>query len=77
MQSNKSIDEELDELTTVYRRGDGFGTPGVEQELERRIDVLKHKQTHLLNQKSNRIAAINILLTAMNIAILIYQVFFR
>lgn len=77
MSFDKSIDKELDDLTSVYQRGDGFGIPEAERELERRIDFLKHKQAHALNKKNNRIAALNLMLTALNIAILIYQIFFR
>lgn len=75
MADNKSIEEELEDLTTIYKRGGGIGEPGLEQEIGRRIDFLKHKQAHDLNRKSNRIAALNIILTAINIAILIYQLF--
>ena len=75
MASNKSIDQELEELTTIYQRGGGIGEPGLEQEIGRRIDFLKHRQAHDLNKKSIRIAAFNIILTLINIAILIYQLF--
>ena len=77
MAVNKSIDEELEELTTIYKRGGGIGEPGLEHEIGRRIDLLKHKQTQILNRRNNRIAALNLLLTAINIAVLIYQLFFR
>ena len=73
MSSKKSINEELEELTTIYQRGGGIGEPALEQEIERRIDFLKHKQAHDLNKKSVLIAALNIILTLINVAILIYQ----
>lgn len=75
MPAKKSIDEELEDLTTIYQRGGGIGEPDLKEEIGRRIDFLKHKQAHDLNKKSNRVALLNVLLTAINIAILIYQLF--
>lgn len=77
MADEKSIDEELDELTTIYKRGGGIGEPNLEQEIGRRIELLKHRQAQDVNKKNNRIAALNLLLTFINIAILIFQLFFR
>lgn len=73
MDSIKSIDEELEELTTIYLRGAGIGDPDYAQEIGRRIDFLKHKKDHDLNKKNLRIAIFNVILTGINIAILIYQ----
>lgn len=69
MPRNKSIDEELDELTTIYQRGGGIGDPNFEQEIGRRIDYLKHKQAHHLNKKNSRITVFNVVITAINIGI--------
>jgi hypothetical protein len=77
MPKNKSIDEELDELSTIYQRGGGIGEPGLEQEIGRRLDVLKHKQIQAATKANNRIALLNLLLTAINIGVLVYQIFFR
>ena len=77
MPKNKSIDEELDELSTIYQRGGGIGEPGLEQEIGRRLDVLKHKQIQAATKANNRIALLNLLLTAVNIGVLVYQIFFR
>lgn len=74
---DKSIDEKFDQLSTIYQRGGGIGEPGLEQEIERRIDVLKHKHINSASQVNNRIALLNLMLTAINITILIYQIFFR
>ena len=77
MSDDKSIDKELDELSTIYQRGGGIGEPGLEQEIGRRIDVLKHKQIQAATKANNRVALLNLLLTAINIGVLIYQIFFR
>ena len=77
MPKDKSIDEELDELSTIYQRGGGIGEPGLEQEIGRRLDVLKHKQIQAATKANNRIALLNLLLTAVNIGVLVYQIFFR
>lgn len=77
MSKRKSINEELEELTTIYQRGGGFGDPDAERELDRRIDFLKHKQIQAISRSNNRIAVLNIILVFINIGILIYQVFFK
>jgi hypothetical protein len=51
MSSKKSIDEELEDLTTIYQRGGGIGEPDLKEEIGRRIDLLKHRQAHDLNKK--------------------------
>jgi len=76
MTKNKSIDEQLNELTSIYENGGGYGAPEAERELERKIDLLKHRQTNAINKKNSRIAVINVILVVINVAILIYQVFF-
>lgn len=77
MSDDKSIDEELDRLTTIYERGGGIGEPGLEHEVGRRIELLKHRQAQGINKRNNRLAALNVFLTAVNILILVYQIFFR
>lgn len=73
---NKSINEQLEELTTVFERGAGMA-PEAERELERRIDFLKHQQIQAVSKRNSRVAVFNAFLTALNIGILIYQVFFK
>lgn len=77
MSNKKNIDQELEELSTVYQRGGGIGDPGLEQEIGRRIDVLMHRQIQAASKANNRVALLNLLLTALNIGVLIYQIFFR
>ena len=77
MGKDKLIDQELDELTSIYERGGGFGSPEGERELERRIDLLKHRQIQAISKKNSRIAILNVLLVAINIGILLFQVFFK
>ena len=77
MSDKKTIDQELEELSTIYQRGGGIGEPGLEQEIGRRIDVLKHKQIQAATKANNRVALLNVLLTAINVGVLIYQIFFR
>ena len=38
MPAKKSIDEELEDLTTIYQRGGGIGEPDLKEEIGRRID---------------------------------------
>lgn len=51
MSVKKSIDDELDKLTSISQRGGGIGEPGLEQEIGRRIDFHKHRQAHDLYRK--------------------------
>ena len=73
---NKSIDQQLEELTTVFERGYGMD-PEAERELQRKIDLLKHRQIQAVSRRNSQVAIFNALLTALNIGILIYQVFFK
>ncbi len=77
MGKNKSIEKELEELTTIYERGGGLGAPEAERELERRIDFLKHKQIQVISKSNIRIAILNVLLVAINVGVLVYQVVFK
>ena len=74
---NKSIDEQLEELTSIYERGGGFGSPGAERELERKIDLLKHKQIQAVNKRNSHIAVLNVVILVINLGVFIYQVFFK
>ncbi len=74
---NKSIDEQLEELTTIYERGGGFGSPGAERELERKIDLLKHKQIQAVNKRNSHMVVLNVIVMIINLGVFIYQVFFK
>ena len=77
MKKTKSIEEELEELTTIYERGGGLGAPEAERELERRIDFLKHKQIQAISKSNTRISILNVLLVAINVGVLVFQVAFK
>ena len=62
---NKSIDEELAELTTVFERGYGMA-PEAERELQRKIDLLKHRQIQAVSKRNSQVAIFNALLTVLN-----------
>jgi len=74
----KSIDEEIDEIIYASDKGIGFGG-GIEQEreLSKRIQVLMHRQNLEVKRKDTYIAAFNVVLAFVNIALLTYQVFFK
>jgi hypothetical protein len=73
----KDIDNELDEIIYASERGVGFGG-GVDQEREmnKRIQVLMHRQNLEIKKKDTYIAVFNVVLAFINIALVVYQVFF-
>lgn len=73
---SKKIGNELEELVSLHERGGGFGDPDAVKEHERKIDLLKHKQIQEVSKSNNRIAIFNMIIAIVNVAILIYQVFY-
>ncbi len=73
----KNIDEELNEIVYASDRGVGFGG-GIEQEreLNKRVQVLMHRQNLEIKKKDTYIATFNVILAFFNIALLVYQIFF-
>lgn len=76
MFKSKEIERELDELISFHENGGGFGDPDAKAEYERKIDLLKHKQIQEVRKGNHRIAIFNIIIAVINVAILIYQVFY-
>ncbi len=74
----KSIEKEIDDIVYASDKGIGFGG-GIEQEreLNKRIQVLMHRQNLEVKRKDTYIAAFNVVLAFVNIALLTYQVFFK
>jgi|GEM_PF-924830 hypothetical protein len=76
MFKSKEIENELEELVSFHESGGGFGDPDAKAEHERKIDLLKHKQIQEVSKSNNRIASFNIVIAVINVAILIYQIFY-
>ena len=76
MFNSQKIESELAELVSIHENGGGFGDPDAKAEHERKIDLLKHKQIQEVSKSNNRIAAFNIVIAIVNVAIFIYQVFY-
>ena len=76
MFKSKEIENELEELVSFHESGGGFGDPDAKAEHERKIDFLKHKQIQEVSKSNNRIASFNIVIAVINVAILIYQIFY-
>jgi len=73
---SNAIEKELEELVSFHENGGGFGDPDAKAEHERKIDLLKHKQIQEVSKRNNRIAIFSIVIAVVNVAILIYQVFY-
>lgn len=73
----KTIDEEIDQIVYASDRGSGFGG-GIEQEreLNKRVQVLVHRQNLSVKKKDTYIAAFNVVLAFANIGPLACQIFF-
>ena len=73
----KTIDQEIDEIVYASDNGAGYGGGNEqERELNKRIQVLMHRQNLTIKQKDTYIAGFNLILAFANIALLVYQVFF-
>lgn len=71
------LDAELDEIVSLYESGGGFGAPEAEREHERKFQLLMHRQNLRVKKFNTKLTAANITLTALNVGILIYQVFIK
>jgi hypothetical protein len=70
-------DKELNEIIYASNNGVGYGG-GHDQEIEinRRVQVLMHRQNLEVKRKDTYIAAFNVFLAVVNISLVIYQLFF-
>ncbi len=73
----KKIEQELEELVSVYKDGGGFGDPDAKAEHERKFQLLMHKQILTVKKRNSQMALANVAIMVVNIGILIYQVFFK
>ena len=76
MFQSRRIEKELEELVSIHEDGGGFGDPDAKAEHKRKIELLKHKQIQEVSKSNNRIALFNIVIAVINVAILVYQVFY-
>ena len=74
---SKDIDAELDKLATLYETGGGYGAPEGELEHQRKFELLLHRQNLRVKRFNTWITVVNVTLTALNVGILVYQVFFK
>lgn len=77
MNKKKDIEQELDHLVSIYENGGGFGDPDAKAEHERKIQLLMHKQIQSVSKRNNQITIANIVIAALNVGVLIYQVLFK
>jgi hypothetical protein len=73
----KDLDAELNKLATLYESGGGYGSPEGELEHQRKFQLLMHRQNLQVKKFASRVTVFNVALTALNIGVLIYQVFFK
>lgn len=73
----KNIEQELDHLVSIYENGGGFGDPDAKAEHEGKIQLLMHKQIQSVSKRNNQITIANIVIAALNVGVLIYQVLFK
>ncbi|WP_299948577.1 hypothetical protein [uncultured Microbulbifer sp.] len=77
MFNSRKTESELEELVSIHEKGGGFGDPDAIAEHGRKIDFLKHKQIQEIRKSNNRMAVFNIVIAIINVAILIFQVFYK
>jgi hypothetical protein len=74
--TSSAIEKELEQLTSIHENGGGFGDPDAKEEHDRKIELLKHKQIQEVSKNNNRMAVFNIVIALINVAILVFQVFY-
>ena len=71
------VDSELDELIYTVERGGGYGGgEGQQEELDRRAQVLMHRQNLNVKKADTYLAIFNVVIATANISLLAYQVFY-
>ena len=77
MKKKKNINQELEKLASIYESGGGYGDPDAKAEHDRKFQLLMHQQNLEINKRNIFISMMCAVATIVNIAVFVYQVFWR
>ena len=72
-----NIEKELKQMASVYEAGAGFGDPDAKEEHDKKFQLLMHKQNIQISNKNFIVSIICAIATIINVAVFIFQVFWK